>query len=241
MLHVPGVMVVIGIALLVILCIHFSLRRILKLSVILLGLQFSITQVLTASLSSMVVLGFIVILTMVFTIRLGLRLGVNWKLANLISAGTAICGASAIIAANTTIDSSDEEVAYAISLVTLYGTVAMLIYPLLAPLLSLTPHMFGIWCGTSIHEVAQVIAASFQYSPLSGELATVTKLTRVAFLVPMVLVISFCSRHRLRGDPDRDSTTPTFPWFILFFIGLSLLSSLVPLTPDFLLRVNQLT
>ncbi|RAI25738.1 YeiH family protein, partial [Rhodoplanes serenus] len=90
------------------------------------------------------------------------RLGVERKLAELIAAGTSICGASAVIATNTVTNAHDEDVAYAVACVTIFGSIAMFAYPFLAPLLGLGPHAFGLWTGASVHEIAQVVAAAYQ-------------------------------------------------------------------------------
>ena len=121
------------------------------------------------------------------TLWLGRRLGVDRKLAELIAAGTSICGASAVIAANTVTEGSDEDVAYAVACVTVFGSLAMLLYPALPGLLHLDPRAFGLWAGASIHEIAQVVAAAFQDGKEAGEFATIAKLSRVMLLAPVVM------------------------------------------------------
>ena len=117
----------------------------------------------------------------------------------LIAAGTSICGASAVIATNTVTRASDEDVAYAVASVTVFGSVSILLYPALAGLLQLTPHAFGLWAGASIHEIAQVVAAAFQNGTEAGNFATIAKLGRVMLLAPMILPLSYYSA---KAPPD---------------------------------------
>ncbi|RVA11245.1 putative sulfate exporter family transporter, partial [Mesorhizobium sp. M7D.F.Ca.US.004.03.1.1] len=160
----------------------------------------------------------------VFTIMLGRLIGVDAKLAQLIAAGTSICGASAIVATNIVTDARDEDVTYAVASITLFGTVAMLGFPLMAPMLGLDQHAFGLWAGASIHEVAQVIGAGFQNGTQSGEIATVAKLTRVAMLAPMVVALGLMAR---RKSGDQTAARPPMPWFVAAFVAVVALNSLV--------------
>jgi len=160
---------------------------------------------------------------------MGKMLGLNHKLVKLIAAGTSICGASAVIAANTVVDSSDEDVAYAIAIVTAFGTISMIAYPLLPVLLNLSPQAFGIWCGVSIHEIAQVVAAGFQLGNAGGEAAVIIKLARILFLIPMVFLLgsSYLSNHK---DKAKQSQLP-IPWFMAYFILLMGINSM-QILPD---------
>jgi uncharacterized integral membrane protein (TIGR00698 family) len=142
--------------------VTFSLRRLLRIGIILLGLQLTITQVIEVGNRGILIIAATLVATFAFTLWMGKLLGVDRKLAQLIAAGTSICGASAVIATNTVTNAHDEDVAYAVACVTVFGSVAMFIYPLLPELLHLDPHAFGLWTGASVHEIAQVVAAAFQ-------------------------------------------------------------------------------
>src|SRR5262249_55721968 len=128
-----------------------------------------------------------------FTVWLGRQLSVDRKLTELIAAGTSICGASAVVATNTVTRASDEDVAYAVACVTVFGSASMLLYPVTAGLLQLTPHAFGLWAGASIHEIAQVVAAAFQNGVDAGNYGTIAKLSRVMLLAPLVLALGCLS------------------------------------------------
>ena len=144
----------------------FSMRRILRFAIILLGLQLSLSQLVEVGGVGLGIIVLTLASTFLFTVWLGHRLGVDRKLVELIAAGTSICGASAIVATNTVTRASDEDIAYAVACVTVFGSASMLLYPTLEGLLQLSPHAFGLWAGASIHEIAQVVAAAFQNGPV---------------------------------------------------------------------------
>src|ERR1700675_3751646 len=131
--------------------VKFSLRWLLRGAIILLGLQLTANQVIEIGGRGLGIIVTTLLATFAFTVWMGNRLGVEPKLAQLIAAGTSICGASAVIATNTVTDAHDEDVAYAVACVTVFGSVAMFGYPLLPGLLHLDPHAFGLWTGASIH------------------------------------------------------------------------------------------
>ncbi len=176
--------------------VTFSLKRVLRLGIILLGLQLMASQVAQVGFAGVGVIAATLVATFVFTKWLGRRMGVDPKLAELIAAGTSICGASAVIATNTVTHGRDEDVAYAVACVTVFGSLSMLLYPLLPGLLHLSPAAFGLWSGASIHEIAQVVAAAFQDGAHAGEIGTVAKLTRVMMLAPVVFALGIMAVRR---------------------------------------------
>lgn len=203
----------------------FSLRRILRLAIVLLGLQLTAQQVVAVGGTGLAVIVITLLATFMVTTWVGRLLGVDARLAQLIAAGTSICGASAVIATNTVTDASDEDVAYAVACVTVFGSVAMFGYPLLLEMLHLTPHSYGLWAGSSIHEIAQVVAAAYQDGAQAGDSATIAKLTRVMMLAPVVLSLGLLARSR--GNEARAKVP--MPWFVLGFIGLIIVNSLFPI------------
>jgi len=204
--------------------VGFSLRRILRLAIMLLGLQVTFGQVLSLGPLGVALLVTLVVATFAFTKVLGRFLGVEAPLAELIGVGTSICGAGAVIAANAVTRAPEEDAAYAVACVTVFGTLAMFVYPALPGLLGLTPHQYGLWAGASIHEVAQVIAAAYQGGQEAGDFAAMTKLARVLMLAPMVLALSLVARRRLGAATD--GVHPPLPWFVLGFVALVGVNSL---------------
>jgi uncharacterized integral membrane protein (TIGR00698 family) len=203
----------------------------LRLAIILLGLQLTAQQVVAVGATGGAVVISTLVATFLFTSWLGRLLGVDRKLAQLIAAGTSICGASAVIATNTVTDAPDEDVAYAVACVTVFGSLAMFIYPVFPGLLHLSAHAYGLWAGSSIHEIAQVVAAAYQDGHQAGDFATIAKLTRVMMLAPVVITLGVMAQGGLRrGDTDRgkERGNPVpLPWFVLGFIALVVVNSLV--------------
>lgn len=200
-----------------------ALRTPLRLGIVLLGLQVTLTEILAIGWAGLAILAFAVSATFLFTIWMGRQLGVPRGLTTLIAAGTGVCGASAIVAANTVVRDEDESVAYALATVTLFGTIAMFGYPVLASTLPLGELAYGLWSGASVHEVAQVVAAGFARGEASGEFATVTKLARVLMLAPLVLLMGLWA-HRLSSRSDAGSGRAPMPWFVFGFLGMVLLA-----------------
>lgn len=205
--------------------IAFSQRRVLRVAVALLGIQLSFSQIAEVGLVGLAIILGVLIGTFSLTTCLGRLLGVDHRLCELIASGTSICGASAIVATNTITQGRDEDVAYAIASITLFGSLSMLLYPLLLPLLPLDSHSYGLWAGASIHEVAQVVAAAFQGGEDAGTFGTTAKLARVAMLAPFILILGW--RMRSRGIQGSVLQKIPVPWFVLGFIGLVALNSYV--------------
>ena len=208
--------------------VAFSMRRLLRFAIILLGLQLTVMQIVDVGGAGVAIIITTLIATFAFTVWLGRLIGVDRKLAELIAAGTSICGASAVIATNTVTQGRDEDVAYAVACVTVFGSIAMFLYPLLPGLLHLDAHGFGLWSGASIHEIAQVVAAAFQDGKQAGEFGTIAKLTRVMMLAPVVIALGFAaSRRGGAAGHDHARAKAPMPWFVLGFIGLVAVNSLV--------------
>lgn len=209
--------------------IKFSLRRILRLAIILLGLQLTVSQLIEVGVVGIAIIVATVVTTVLCTKWFGNVLGVDRKLAQLIAVGTSICGASAVIAANTVTDATDEDVTYAVACVTLFGSIAMFVYPLLFAALSLSQQHFGLWAGSSIHEVAQVVAAAYQGGATAGEFATISKLSRVMMLAPVIIVLGLIARQRATKSAG-DRGVP-LPWFVGGFIALVVVNSIISVPP----------
>jgi uncharacterized integral membrane protein (TIGR00698 family) len=215
--------------------VTFSMRRLLRIAIILLGLQLTITQVIEVGGRGIGIIAATLLATFAFTVWMGKLLGVDRKLAQLIAAGTSICGASAVIATNTVTNAHDEDVAYAVACVTVFGSVAMFSYPLLPGLLHLDPHAFGLWTGASIHEIAQVVAAAFEDGQKAGEFGTIAKLSRVMLLAPVVIALGLiAARNASKNDPptSASSARPPMPWFVLGFVALVGINSLIAIPAE---------
>ena len=198
----------------------FAARTLLRLGVVLLGLRMSIGQVTELGIATLAVIVATVAATFFGTRWLGERLGVSEPLSLLIATGYSICGASAIAAMEDTSDAEEEEVAMAIGLVTLAGTIAMFALPPLAAAFGLSDDQFGIWVGASVHDVAQVVAAASTGGASVLAIAVVVKVTRVILLAPLVAGVS--ATRTTRDDVERP---PLLPPFVIGFLALLLLRS----------------
>ncbi|MBX5453298.1 MAG: YeiH family protein [Acidobacteriia bacterium] len=220
--------------------IAFTLRRILRFAIVLLGLQLTVQQIAQAGIGGLAVMLVCLVATFAFTKWFGKFIGVSPQLAELIGAGTAVCGASAAIAMNTVTKAHEEDVAYAVACVTVFGTLAMFLYPLLPHWLPLDHRGYGLWIGSSIHEVAQVVAAGFQGGQDAGKLATIVKLSRVLMLGPLVITLGLAARRRL-GAHQKNTAKAPIPYFVFGFLGMVLLGSLITIPPAPKLWIGQTT
>lgn len=210
--------------------IGFSMRRLLRLAIVLLGMQLTFAQVSETGVRGVSVILIVVVSTFLFTLFVGRLLGADETVTRLIAAGTSICGASAVAAANSVVEAHDEDVAYAVACVTVFGSIAMFVYPLLEAGLSLSGRDYGLWAGASIHEIAQVVAATFAVGREAGDFGTIAKLTRVMTLAPMVLAMAaFLPRPGMSAEGGRRH--PPMPWFVAGFIALVAVNSAIDI-PD---------
>ncbi len=206
--------------------VNFSLRRILRLSIILIGLQITAQQAAEVGFGGLAIIATGLLATLGATMLVGRLMGIRSGLALLIGVGTSICGASAIVAAKAATGGEDDDAAYAVAGVTLFGTIAMFLYPSLQGALHLSDAAYGLWAGSSVHEVAQAVFASSQGGPEALYIGTIAKLTRVAMMAPVIIVLGELSvRMGFAGEGVRGK--PPFPWFLIGFLAMAALNSLV--------------
>lgn len=210
--------------------VNFSARQVLRFAVAMLGLQLTIAQVAEIGWVGIIIIVIVLVANFIFTKWLGRLLDVDVKLAELIAAGTSICGASAVVATNTVTGGSDEDVAYAVACVTIFGSVAMFAFPLLAGPFELGARAYGLWAGSSIHEIAQVVAAAFQGGSEAGHIATIAKLSRVVMLAPLVVALGFAGRRNVKSNLPNERRASPVPWFVVAFIGLVIIVSIFPIS-----------
>lgn len=203
----------------------FALKRLLRLGIVLLGLGLSLPAVLKAGVSSLLIIVICVASALLVTALLGRALGVKERLATLIAVGTGICGATAIVAAAPAIEADEDEVCYSIAVITVFGVLAIFLYPLIGRLLALTDSQFGTWTGIAVHETAQVVAAGFAFSDAAGKVATVVKLTRTTLLAPLVLFLAARHASQAATNGKKVDVKSMIPWFIGGFLALALLRS----------------
>lgn len=196
----------------------FTMRRLLRLAIVLLGFQLTASDVGALGAQAVVVILGALVATFFFTRWFGSLIGVDRGLSELIASGTSICGASAIVATNSVTRAPQEDVVYALAAITFFGSVAMFALPALYGPLGLSPVEYGLWAGGSVHEVAQVVAAGFQPGQQEGETAMIAKLVRVAAMAPMILWLG-------AARSASDGPAPPIPWFVVGFAAVILLNS----------------
>ncbi|MEG6523731.1 YeiH family protein [Desulfotomaculum sp. 1211_IL3151] len=205
--------------------INFAMKKVLKAAIFLLGLGLSFITVVTTGSKALMIIVVCVTFAITATYFFGRKMGLPDKLATLIGIGTAICGSTAIVAASPAIDAKDEEVTFSVATITIFGVLAIFLYPLIGKVLLLTDMQFGTWAGVAVHETAQVVAAGFAYSDPAGQIATVVKLTRTVLLAPIVLILGVIYTRRQKdvagGQGQRVNYFRIFPWFVVGFLAMA--------------------
>ncbi len=213
--------------------IKFTSKKVLKFAIILLGASLNITTVLTVGRNSLLVMVFTLATCFGLGYISGKLLKLNWKMSNLISAGTGICGGSAIAAIAPVIDADDLDVAFGLSATFLFDMAMIVLFPIMGRAIGLTDVMYGLWAGTAVNDTSSVVAAGFAFSEAAGEYATMVKLTRTLAIIPTVLIFALINMHIKKKASLADSSEKVnvniksiFPWFILGFLALSAINSL---------------
>ncbi len=203
--------------------VRFSIQRILRVAIVFLGFKLSIAEVYRIGIKGLTVVAIVIAGTLIFTAYVGRKFNLHKELALLIGSGTGICGASAAIAVGSVINAKHRDIAYAVATVTIFGTIAMFIYPVIESVLQLPDMIYGVWTGSSIHEVAQVVAAGFAVSDVSGGVSTIVKLSRVLFLAPIALILGIA--HSRKDSDNFSFKAVPIPYFIFGFIAMIFLNS----------------
>ena len=211
--------------------LKFTSKRILKVAIILLGASLSINTIMSVGKMTF----FVMIFTFAVCFGGGYFIrklfGLNWKLSNLISAGTGICGGSAVAAIAPVIDAEDKDIAFAMSSTFLFDMVMVALYPLMGKALGLSDIAYGIWAGTSVNDTASVVASGYAFSEAAGDFATMVKLTRTLAIIPTVLVFAYIGTRikqkelKEANKGQKVKIVKIIPWFICGFLLLAILNS----------------
>lgn len=221
--------------------LKFTSKKILKFAIILLGASLSIQTILTVGRLSLTVMCFTLLTCFGGGYFIGKALGLNWKLSNLISAGTGICGGSAIAAVAPVIEAKDSDIAYAMSATFLFDMVMIVLFPFMGTWLNLSDQAYGLWAGTAVNDTSSVVAAGYAYSEAAGDFATMVKLTRTLSIIPVVLIFAYINLRVKQKEALQNSASNVtggeitkakvniltlIPWFILGFVGLAIVNSI---------------
>jgi len=223
--------------------VQFAKQNLLRLGVVLYGLRLTTQDIASVGLAGVLVDALVLGSTFALACYVGIRwLGLDRNTAMLIGIGSSICGAAAVMAAEPVLRARAEQVTVAVATVVVFGTLAIFVYPLLFqlnlhwPLVPGGAHGFGVYAGSTIHEVAQVVAAGRSIGAEAADAAVIAKMVRVMMLAPVLLALS---AWRARSMPKTASQgSLAVPWFAFGFIGVVLFNSLQLLPVPVLTVVN---
>ena len=199
-------------------------KYLLQISVVGLGFAMDINKVLEAGSTGILYTMGTIIITIILGTLIGKAFKVNNVTSYLVSAGTAICGGSAIAAVSPVVKANEQQISVSIGTVFILNAIALFIFPPIGHYLDLSQNQFGIWCAIAIHDTSSVVGAASSYGHDSLIIATTVKLARALWIVPLVLITSFVFKNEKRKIH--------FPLFILFFIVASIMKTYIPLVAE---------
>lgn len=213
--------------------VQFSKQKLLRLGIILYGFNLTFQEVIGVGFSAIIIDALIVISTFIVAYWLGVKLlKIDEQTTILIGSGASICGAAAIMAAEPVVKAESSKIAVAISTVVIFGTLAMFLYPWLYQLnlhyqlVDISQSEFGIYLGSTVHEVAQVVAAGRAISDDASNAAVITKMIRVMMLAPFLLYLSSSFRKFSVSEGSSKAPAIVIPWFAILFIVVAGFNSL---------------
>jgi uncharacterized integral membrane protein (TIGR00698 family) len=209
----------------------FSAKSVLQSAIVVSGFGLSLAAVAQTGWETLPVTIGTIAVALVLAPIAGRLLKTDSVLEHLIGVGTAICGASAIAAVASVIEPLEAEVALAIATIFFYNIVAVLTFPALGGLMHLTQSQFGVWAGTAINDTSSVVAAGYAFGPEAGEHATIVKLARATFILPVVAIVAVAHAHAQRSARVRVPWLRVVPWFIGWF-ALAACINTAALVPD---------
>lgn len=205
--------------------LQLAAQRVLRLGIILLGARLSLAEIARIGLpaTGLIVVTMATSFAVVLVVSRLLR--VESRLALLIAVGSAVCGNTAIVATAPVIGARAREIAYAVATITLFGTLAVFLYPAIGRAFAIPQPAFGLWAGVAVHDTSQVIATSAAYGPDALDVATVVKLIRNALMAPMLFLIAtgWAAREEAAVDSVRRGMGRAVPLFVLGFLLLAAL------------------
>lgn len=211
--------------------LKFTSKRLLKTAIVFMGANLSLMSIFAVGKQTLIIMLFTLTSAFLSGYVFGKLMGISFNLRNLIAAGTGICGGSAIAALSPIVEADDSDIAYAISATFIFDIAAVLLFPVVGMMLGMSDLGFGMWVGTAVNDTSSVVAAGYAYSEMAGNYATIVKLTRTTAIVPITLIFSLivAARKKKSGTDNEGSAysiKKIFPWFILGFLGMSILNTM---------------
>ncbi len=201
--------------------IQFCSKRVLRIGIILYGFRLTFQDVTAVGVPAICVDAIVVTVTILGGILIGRMLKMDRELTLLTSVGSGICGAAAVLGAESAIRTQPYKTAVAVSTVVIFGTIAMFVYPVLYRngVFDLSPEEMGIFTGATVHEVAHVVGAGNAMGKAVSDPAIIVKMIRVMMLVPVLLVISYAmARAAVAGGGTKSGGKVSMPWFAILFL-----------------------
>ena len=221
--------------------IQFCSKKILRIGIILYGFRLTFQDIVNVGVAGIVIDAIIVVVTILGGIWLGRLLKMDRDTALLTSVGSGICGAAAVLGAESTIRTQPYKTAVAVATVVIFGTISMFLYPVAyrSGWLDLTPQEMGIYCGSTLHEVAHAVGAGNAMGTEISNVSIIVKMIRVMLLVPVLLVLGFwVARRGSKDGAAAEKGKVNIPWFAVGFLAVIGFNSLDLLPTVFVDAIN---
>jgi uncharacterized integral membrane protein (TIGR00698 family) len=209
--------------------VKFAIQRLLRFGIILLGLRLSLQDVAATGLTALILVTICITTALALAYFAGRLFNVPTRLSALIGVGTAICGNTAIVATAPVLEADEEEMSFAVATITLFGLLAVLVYPVIGHLIELSDRSFGLWAGTAVNDTSQVVAVSAIFSEAALDVATIVKLTRNTLMAPLIVLFGlFYTRGLNRKMSAKAARAARLDWgklipgFVIGFLVMSL-------------------
>lgn len=215
--------------------IKFTSKKILQYAIVLLGFSMNLYQIYEVGSQSLIIIVSTISTSLIVSFAFSKMMKIESNVAILVGVGSSICGGSAIAATAPVIDADDSDIAKSISVIFLFNIIAAFIFPMLGNMFNFTDTGFGMWAGTAINDTSSVVAAGETWASMHGSnvalnYATIVKLTRTLAIIPITLVLALYRSKKQAATSVK--FTKIFPWFILFFLLASVLSTFLNMSPS---------
>jgi uncharacterized integral membrane protein (TIGR00698 family) len=219
--------------------VRMAQRPVLRWAVAGLGFRLSLGEIVKIGGPALAVVVTSTFVALLLGWWVGRRLGLNDKLATLLAVGGGICGASAVVAADSVVQAEKQDSALAVGIITLLGTIGIVAYPWIGRAAGMGNFRYGVWDGASLHEMAQVVAAASGFSKESTAIATVVKLVRICLLAPVVFFLAWRMRAMTHSAAKGSPQVSAVPWFLVVFVAFAALNSTGWLPKDWVQLIQR--
>jgi uncharacterized integral membrane protein (TIGR00698 family) len=233
--------------------ITFSGKKILRFAIVFYGFRITFQQISEVGMDGFLVSLIMLTSTLIIGSYLGIKVfGMDKDTSILTASGASVCGAAAVLATEPVLKAEEHKTAIAVSMVVLFGTISMFLYPVLyaaiiepaSGFLHMSPREFGIYVGGTIHEVAQVVAVPASVAGAPAEMANsavIVKMTRVIMIAPMLIVLGLLLSYQAKKDGNAsDKLKLVIPWFAVYFVGMAGFNSLQLVPENIVMTINQI-